>query len=185
MRKALKTIVLLLILSVLVCLATVLGQGWFRFQREIENMPLSTAVAQYTDKDDYVVFEDIDDDFVKAVISVEDKRFFDRQGYDFVALIRAFYNNFRAGRVVEVGSTITEQIAKNLYLGGYVNGIEEKTAEIFIMLDLEKDTENYHEQKKEKECGADCLRCHAVYLKNPCFRILLCFLYRNAPVLSQ
>ncbi|MBR0462600.1 MAG: transglycosylase domain-containing protein [Erysipelotrichaceae bacterium] len=139
MRKALKTIVLLLILSVLVCLATVLGQGWFRFQREIENMPLSTAVAQYTDKDDYVVFEDIDDDFVKAVISVEDKRFFDRQGYDFVALIRAFYNNFRAGRVVEGGSTITEQIAKNLYLGGYVNGIEEKTAEIFIMLDLEKE----------------------------------------------
>ena len=131
--------VLILIFGILVFLGTILGQGFFRYQREIENRPLYTAVREYTEKEDYVDFEDIDDDFVKAVISVEDKRFFERKGYDFVALFRAFLHNLQAKKVIEGGSTITEQIAKNLYLGGYVNGIEEKTAEIFIMLELEKD----------------------------------------------
>ena len=139
MIKALKTLLLILLVSIIAFLATILGQGYFRFRREVENVPLQTAVSQYTEKGGYVEFEDIDDDFVKAVISVEDKRFFDRTGYDFVALFRAFYHNFQAKKVIEGGSTITEQIAKNLYLGGYVNGIEEKTAEIFIMLELEKE----------------------------------------------
>ena len=48
------------------------------------------------------------------------------------------YHNLKAGELIEGGSTICEQIAKNLYLGGYVDGLEEKTAEIFLMKDLEK-----------------------------------------------
>ena len=40
--------------------------------------------------------------------------------------------------VIEGGSTITEQIAKNLYLGGYINGMEEKIAGIYLLFDLEK-----------------------------------------------
>ena len=68
---------------------------------------------------------------------MEDKRFFTRKGYDYVALFRAIYHNLKARDVIEGGSTICEQIAKNLYLEGYVEGLEEKMAEIFIMKDLE------------------------------------------------
>ena len=138
MTKTLRSILLALLLCILVFLFTILGQGYLRYQREIERLPIAQAVEAYTEKDGFVAFSELDDDFVQAVIAVEDKRFFERKGYDFVALCRAMYHNLKAKKVIEGGSTITEQIAKNLYLNGYVDGIEAKTAEIFIMLDLEK-----------------------------------------------
>ena len=139
MSKKLIRIFLILLLLLTSVIATLLVQGHFRYEREIRSKPLEEAISEYTARDDYVKFEDIDEDFVNAVISVEDKRFFSRKGYDFVALIRALYHNFKARDVIEGGSTITEQIAKNLYLGGSVNGLEEKMAEIFIMMALEKE----------------------------------------------
>ena len=138
MTKKLFKIFLLLCLLIGVALATLLGQGYFRYRREIEGKPIVTAVEEYTKKDDYTQFNEIDEDFVNAVVAVEDKRFFTRKGYDFIALARALYHNLRAKGLVEGGSTITEQIAKNLYLDGKVVGLEDKMAEIFIMFDLEK-----------------------------------------------
>ena len=138
MTKKLTRIIGILSLCVLTALVTLLGQGYVRYQREVRALPLEEAVDAYTDDPDYVSFEQIDEDFVHAVISVEDKRFFKRKGYDLIALCRALYHNFLAGDMIEGGSTITEQIAKNLYMDGYVSGLEEKTAEIFILYALEK-----------------------------------------------
>ncbi|HYE52253.1 MAG TPA: penicillin-binding protein 1A [Azospirillaceae bacterium] len=53
---------------------------------------------------------------VEAVIAVEDRRFFDHWGVDPVGIARAAWTNWRAGRVVQGGSTITQQLAKNLFL---------------------------------------------------------------------
>ena len=138
MTKKLFRIFLILCLMTGAALATLLGQGYFRYRREIEEKPVITAVEEYTKKDDYTQFAEIDEDFVNAVVAVEDKRFFTRKGYDFIALARALYHNLRAKDLVEGGSTITEQIAKNLYLDGRVVGLEDKMAEIFIMFDLER-----------------------------------------------
>ena len=144
MKKKLAGFLGILLLCILTAVATLFYQGYVRYQREIKAVPLKEKVSSYTDDPDYVSFEDIDDDFVNAVISVEDKRFFSRSGYDFIALCRALYHNFRAGDMIEGGSTITEQIAKNLYFDGYVNGLEEKMGEIFVLFDLEE-----HFSKKE------------------------------------
>jgi penicillin-binding protein 1A len=51
-----------------------------------------------------------------AFIAIEDKRFFHHFGVDFVGLIRAIYQNYIARRVVQGGSTITQQLAKNLLI---------------------------------------------------------------------
>ena len=138
MKKKLAGFLGILLLCMMTALATLFYQGHVRYEREIRALPLEDAVSAYTDDPDYVRFSDIDEDFVEAVISVEDKRFFRRNGYDFIALFRALYHNFLAGDLIEGGSTISEQIAKNLYLNGYVNGLEEKMAEIYILLALEK-----------------------------------------------
>ena len=53
---------------------------------------------------------------VKAFIATEDRRFYSHFGIDMWGLARAAYANLRAGRIVEGGSTITQQLAKNLYL---------------------------------------------------------------------
>ncbi len=138
MRKKLLTIIAVLLLMILVAAGTLLSQGYVRYKREVETLPVEKAVEAYRSKEEYADFEEIDPDFVNAVISVEDKRFFTRRGYDLIALARAVYHNLVAGDLVEGGSTISEQIAKNLYLDGYVEGLEEKMAEIFLMLELEE-----------------------------------------------
>jgi penicillin-binding protein 1A len=53
---------------------------------------------------------------IKAVIATEDRRFYHHFGVDPVGLARAAFRNFEAGGVVEGGSTITQQLAKNLFL---------------------------------------------------------------------
>ena len=52
----------------------------------------------------------------QAVMATEDRRFYSHFGIDLIGLARAFYINFRAGHTVQGGSTITQQLAKNLFL---------------------------------------------------------------------
>ncbi|BBK44360.1 penicillin-binding protein 1A [Allostella vacuolata] len=51
-----------------------------------------------------------------ALLATEDRRFYQHFGVDVLGVIRAIYQNLRAGRLVEGGSTITQQLAKNLFL---------------------------------------------------------------------
>jgi penicillin-binding protein 1A len=51
-----------------------------------------------------------------AVVATEDRRFFEHYGLDPVGLVRAFFTNIRAGRFAQGGSTLTQQLAKNLFL---------------------------------------------------------------------
>ncbi len=62
-------------------------------------------------------FDEIDTDLVAAVLATEDRRFFEHEGIDFRGLARALVVNLSAGRIVQGGSTITQQLAKNLFLG--------------------------------------------------------------------
>ncbi len=138
MRKKLFLFFLVLLLALTVFLAMMFSQGYQRYKEEIEALSIEKAVESYTGREDYVPYDQIDQDFINAVISVEDKRFFERKGYDLIALCRAIYHNFLAKDFIEGGSTITEQIAKNLHLGGYINSPEEKMAGIFLMRALEQ-----------------------------------------------
>ena len=51
-----------------------------------------------------------------AVLATEDRRFYTHFGIDIIGLTRAMVANIRAGRIVQGGSTITQQVAKNLFL---------------------------------------------------------------------
>ena len=53
--------------------------------------------------------------FIKALIAAEDKTFLDHTGFDLKAILRAMVANIRAGTVVQGGSTITQQAAKNIF----------------------------------------------------------------------
>ena len=64
----------------------------------------------------YAEAEQIPDNLVEAVVAVEDRRFFDHGGLDFRAILRAALSNLRAGKIVEGGSTLTQQLIKISYL---------------------------------------------------------------------
>ncbi len=86
--------------------------------------------------EDSVPVDDLPDYFVKAVLATEDRRFFDHFGIDFIGLARAMTENARAGGVVQGGSTLTQQLAKNLFLSNE-RSIERKIKEAFLALWLE------------------------------------------------
>jgi penicillin-binding protein 1A len=72
-----------------------------------------------------------------AVIAVEDARFYSHFGVDVRGILRAAYANFRHGRVVEGGSTITQQLAKVLFLTPD-RSFSRKVKEALLALELEK-----------------------------------------------
>ena len=74
-------------------------------------------VGEYSEERRYIVsMNEIPDHVKRAFIAAEDDRFFDHQGVDFQSILRAAFANFQAGRVVQGGSTITQQVAKSLLL---------------------------------------------------------------------
>jgi penicillin-binding protein 1A len=73
----------------------------------------------------------------QAVIAIEDRRFYSHFGIDPIGLLRAVYSNFMAGRTVQGGSTLTQQLAKNLFLSPD-RTIERKIQEVMLSIWLEQ-----------------------------------------------
>ncbi|QRI65851.1 PBP1A family penicillin-binding protein [Shinella sp. PSBB067] len=86
--------------------------------------------------EDSVPIDELPDHLIKAVLATEDRRFFTHFGIDFLGLARAMNENARAGGVVQGGSTLTQQLAKNLFLSNE-RTIERKVKEAFLALWLE------------------------------------------------
>ncbi|WP_110032080.1 PBP1A family penicillin-binding protein [Hoeflea marina] len=86
--------------------------------------------------EDSAPIDQLPDHLVKAVLATEDRRFFEHFGIDLLGLARAMTENVRANSVVQGGSTITQQLAKNLFLSNE-RTIERKVKEAFLALWLE------------------------------------------------
>jgi penicillin-binding protein 1A len=83
-----------------------------------------------------VPLEDMPDHLIKAVLATEDRRFYEHFGIDFQGTFRAVLSNAKAGGVVQGGSTITQQLAKNLFLSNE-RTYERKINEAFLATWLE------------------------------------------------
>lgn len=87
---------------------------------------------------EFVSIEKIPDNLKNAVISVEDERFFNHSAVDFKRLLGALYYDIKSGSFDQGGSTITMQLAKNLYTSGSKN-IERKLRDIYYAYKIEED----------------------------------------------
>ncbi|MEX2319594.1 MAG: PBP1A family penicillin-binding protein [Bauldia sp.] len=85
---------------------------------------------------DAVALEDMPDHLIKAVLATEDRRFFAHFGIDILGTFRALTENLRANNVVQGGSSISQQLAKNLFLSNE-RTIERKIKEAFLAMWLE------------------------------------------------
>jgi penicillin-binding protein 1A len=83
-----------------------------------------------------VPLDEMPDHLIKAVLATEDRRFYEHFGIDFYGTFRAFVSNTEAGGVVQGGSTITQQLAKNLFLSNE-RTYERKINEAFLATWLE------------------------------------------------
>lgn len=90
-----------------------------------------------TKKADYVKYEDIPQNFVNCMVSIEDKKFYKHNGVDLKAIVRAAKSIIKNKRITQGGSTITMQLARNIYLDTNKNW-QRKVKEMFIAMALEK-----------------------------------------------
>ena len=130
----------ILFLFVTVCLLTgftVAHKGYELYREVLSEDSLKERVEAIQEKDGYTSFKDLPDVYKNAVVSVEDKRFFKHNGIDAIAIGRAILNDIQAGRFVEGGSTITQQLAKNLYFN-QDKELTRKVAEVLMAFELEK-----------------------------------------------
>jgi penicillin-binding protein 1A len=73
-----------------------------------------------------------------ATVAIEDRRFFSHDGLDYEGIVRAAVKNLESGEIVQGGSTLTQQLVRNLYIGNEVSW-ERKTKEACLALKLEEE----------------------------------------------
>jgi penicillin-binding protein 1A len=84
----------------------------------------------------YVPYKEIPQNLINAIIAIEDRKFFEHPGVDVIGILRAAFANFRAGHVVQGGSTITQQLAKITLLYPQ-RTLKRKIQEALLSLELE------------------------------------------------
>lgn len=140
MKKIYKYLIAFMIITIiLVSIPTskVLIDGYRRYKEVINEVSLQDKVDQIQKNNNYVSIENIDEDFLTGIVSVEDHRFYNHKGLDFIGIVRATINNIKEGKIVQGGSTITQQLAKNIYLNGNKN-FSRKVTELFLAKDIER-----------------------------------------------
>lgn len=85
----------------------------------------------------YVTYQEIPATLVNAFVVMEDRQFYTHSGYDIKAIIRAIIINQKNNEIAQGASTITQQLARNIFLSQEVTW-ERKVEEIFIAVELEK-----------------------------------------------
>jgi len=86
---------------------------------------------------DFLKYNQIPDSMIQAIVSVEDKRFFGHNGFDARGFTRAVYDNIMAGGIRAGGSTLTQQLAKNMFLTSEQN-FTRKARELLLAFWLEQ-----------------------------------------------
>lgn len=149
---------------VILCLAIVspfINSGYNMYKEALENIPLEEMVAEIQSKEYYIKSEDVPQIYLDAVVAVEDRRFYTHSGIDIISIGRAIITDIQTMSLKEGGSTITQQLCKNIYFS-QEKKIERKIAEVFMALELEK----YYEKEEILE-----LYINTSYFGSGCYTV--------------
>lgn len=129
---------LLIILIVLVLISSfIIYNGYSMYKDAIKEVGLEKKVSNIQNDVNFVSIDDVPKYYQEAIIAVEDHRFKEHGAIDIISIGRAIVSNVQAKELNEGGSTITQQVAKNLYFINEKNFVYRKIAEIFLSFDLE------------------------------------------------
>ena len=130
---------LLVLLAVCFCaVGALVLRGYALYTQALEALPTARAVEQVRANEGFTPIGQLPATYLNAVVAAEDHRFYDHGGVDLIAIGRAVYNDLRTLSFAEGGSTITQQLAKNLYFT-QEKELTRKLAEVFMAWKLEAD----------------------------------------------
>lgn len=136
--KIIRRILLIILILILLVSSLFYLTGKKLYDTKISETDLDTKISQIRSNENFVTLDNVPKYYLNAVVSVEDRRFYNHGAVDFIALARALVSNIRQGEFKEGGSSITQQTAKNLYFITETDVIARKSAEIIMSYELEK-----------------------------------------------
>lgn len=131
-KRCLACILIICIIAV----GSIFSIGYVRYHNIIQEKPLNEIVEELRQSVDYMPLDEVDKDFLDAIVAVEDPTFYTHQGVVLSNIIEAFYTNIKEKDLVMGGSTITQQLSKNIYLDQRKT-FQRKAAELFFVHDIE------------------------------------------------
>lgn len=135
--KILRNVLLIILAIILIVGITLYVSGNNMYQEALAGDTLENVIEDIQSAPDYVEYEDLPQNYINAVIAVEDHRFREHGAIDLIAIGRAIYVNVSTFSLREGGSTITQQVAKNIFYITETNPVVRKSAEIITAFDLE------------------------------------------------
>ena len=137
MKKFLKYTVIAVCVIIFCVVAVYTFKGYSMYRSALKENPPEQTIAKIQSSENYVSLDVLPHMYVNSVIAVEDRRFYYHNGVDPVSIFRAVLTDIRQMKLVEGGSTITQQFAKNTFFT-QERKLERKIAEMFMAFRLER-----------------------------------------------
>lgn len=141
MKKTVIRAILALILGIIVITMYFVGRGYIFYKKAVKDKGIYEKPTEIRWSEKFVSWDEMPENYRNAVIAVEDHRFFEHGTVDFIAIARALTSNFKKKELAEGGSTITQQVVKNMYFmeaDTKSDSLDRKIAEIIMGIQLEK-----------------------------------------------
>ncbi len=142
--KLITKIIIVILFIAFLAVAYVCIDGYLLYQDVISKTSIEDTITLLRESENYVEKENIPASYFDAVVAIEDKRFYEHNGFDIISTGRAMITNVLTLSLSEGGSSITQQLAKNLYFS-QEKKFTRKVAELFVAMDIE----NYLNDKDE------------------------------------
>ena len=138
MKKVIKRTLLFLFVTVVLVGGIFVYEGYEMYEEAVTATPIEEKVKQIKENTkNYSEIEDVPEIYKNALVAVEDKRFYKHNGVDIISIGRAIVTDIKEMAFVEGGSTITQQLAINVYFT-QEKKITRKIAEVFAAIEFEK-----------------------------------------------
>ena len=126
-----------LLIILLIAIFSVTLYGYIFYKNTIKKDPLQEKISETQSSPDFVKKDKLPENYINAVIAVEDHRYYSHGAIDPIGIARAIFTNAKNGELQEGGGSITQQVAKNLYFMEETKVVRRKIAEVFIAIDLQ------------------------------------------------
>jgi len=157
--RFIRLMMILGIIALLMKVVPIVKTGYDMYKDAISESSIPLKIETLQSDESYVSIDQISPLFLEKVIESEDRMFYEHDGINLISTTRAMLKNISAGSTVEGGSSITQQLAKNMYFS-FEKRYERKVAELFVAFDLEA--------LLEKEVILE-LYCNIAYFGEGCY----------------
>lgn len=139
MFKFIKKLILFILIAFLVSCTFIIYQGHSIYKEVTSKQSIEKKVEKIKEYDNYISISEVPDTYKSATIAIEDHRFYSHGAIDIVTTARSLLENLKNKELSNGGSTITQQVARNMYFTQEKSFVR-KVAELFVAIELE---ENY------------------------------------------